>query len=451
MKKKIGYALIFILLYALFYWGVKIWGVFFSIADNFYYLQGELGDDFSRGCWLMIILPFITGCIGLLLIALEIWFDKLSWKLAKSIYLIGLAAVTLICISMGYGFTKKQAKFLPAIEAINNKITLEELEKAMENGEEEILYITRTGCEDCIYMTDQIYRLIYETGIKLKHYDTYADRNERSEEVNAVFTKYNITTVPVLLVLKEGEIVKRFEGEQINKAVDYFTNQPDIKKETVSEKDDIEEQIKESEEQIFSERIVYETAADLTHDGIDDLVRVIVAPDDAGLSTEKLLKGTAFAVIKIYQGTDTNQYETEPCYESRAISTSHAGNGQLFLTEKDGKDYLITTSIYEGQGVAIYSYEIIYLNHGEAVTEAYDDIEFFTDNRYIENGWDVENPVYREDAVPAFKETLMPWLENAIILAALDVNTPIFLSTSEKTYPASEYFNLVWERGDAAD
>ena len=194
----------------------------------------------------------------------------------------------------------------------------------------------------------------------------------------------------------------------------------------------------------LQERIVYETTADLTHDGIVDLVQLIITPDEEGLLPVELLKKYGhLAKVKVYQGIDGDDFEEEPCYVSQECSDSHAGNGTYCLTEKDGHKYLMFSIMYELQGVATYQYQVYYIGSDDVVIVDEDYVQFRTDDSEI---WKSEFELTREDALPKFKEKMTSWIENGSILVALDIDTPLFMSTEEKVCPASEYFDLVWDR-----
>lgn len=210
-----------------------------------------------------------------------------------------------------------------------------------------------------------------------------------------------------------------------------------------------------SAESEITERIVYETLADLNHDGIKDLVQLVVSPDENGVTTEELLvKRMHLASIRVFGGIDGETFEIQPCYESREYSIAHAGNGTVCLTEKDGLEYLMFSSAYEMQGRADYFYNVFYFEDGKAVTMDYGSASFVTDCQ--ETGMSVETlhekgELLRTDAIPEYKEKMMPWIENGKIIISLDIehyDTPLLMSTGNRDCPATEYFDLVWSRGD---
>lgn len=208
-----------------------------------------------------------------------------------------------------------------------------------------------------------------------------------------------------------------------------------------------------SAESEITERIVYETLADLNHDEIKDLVQMIVSPDEKGVTTEELLvKRMRLASIRVFAGIDKETFETKPCYESQEYCMAHAGNGTVCLTEKDGLEYLMFSSAYEIQGRADYFYNVFYFEDSRAVTMDYGAASFVTDCQ--ETGMSVETlhengEFLREDVIPEYKEKMIPWIENGKIIISLDAehyDTPLLMSTENKECPATEYFDLVWSR-----
>ena len=56
------------------------------------------------------------------------------------------------------------------------------------------------------------------------------------------------------------------------------------------------------------------------------------------------------------------KYADESILE-REFSPCHVGNGQMFLTTVDGRDYLIETDFWAGQEQYTYGYTVFFLNY----------------------------------------------------------------------------------------
>lgn len=189
------------------------------------------------------------------------------------------------------------------------------------------------------------------------------------------------------------------------------------------------------------ERVMYETTADLTHDGIADLVQTV----QYSISYEFDLKmgSDTSAFVRVYRGLGDGSYESSPCYTSDAYVSSHAGNGTYVLTEQNGKDYLMKSIMDISQGYGYYSYSVFYITDTNRikVTDSYES-NFCIDMQ--SDLWaTMEHP---DEAVADMKTHIAPWVEKGTILFVLDIWVEVFVSTEEDVYPASTYYDCVWLR-----
>ncbi len=203
----------------------------------------------------------------------------------------------------------------------------------------------------------------------------------------------------------------------------------------------------------WEEVLLYATTADITHDGVDDLLRVVTYVEDENLSkalmsAENALKYASDGVeVKVYRGLEEGFFEKEPCHISERVDDAHVGNGTICLSRKDGQAYLLYSNPYEQQGTADYFFEAYYVDAREGVViDNYGEVSFRADmdsERIFEERYQRT----REEAVPEFRERISSYIEDAEILISLDTYTA-FYSTKERKCPASEFFNTVWERKD---
>ena len=200
----------------------------------------------------------------------------------------------------------------------------------------------------------------------------------------------------------------------------------------------------QEEVEVLTERVLYETTADVTQDGIKEHIEVVMQiwSKEKDPQTDFWYYGT---VVKVFRGRENGGYEQEPLYVSEELFYSHAGNGTIVLTHKDGKDYLMYSVMDEHQGAASYRYHVFYIDHdGKKVVVDEDGIGFANSEYWGQ--W--ETMPHRDEVVPAFREKMTPWIEVGSILIALDVDTEVFMSTTEAVCPASEYYDIVWARKD---
>lgn len=218
----------------------------------------------------------------------------------------------------------------------------------------------------------------------------------------------------------------------------------DSAKDTEQEDNTFSESEEETSEREYEEIIIYETTADLTHDGLKDKIQTVLYSHDGDMELES---GRNSMRLRVFQGRKDGGFEQEASYVSEEYSRSHASNGTFILTEKEGKDYLMFSNMYEHQGKAVYEYSVMYVgkemqtviaekNRGQFVLTEFSDL------------WEWYGTLTREEVVPKFRNQMEPWIEKGTILFALDSMTPVYASTKEQLYPADIYYDQVWSRSD---
>jgi len=203
------------------------------------------------------------------------------------------------------------------------------------------------------------------------------------------------------------------------------------------------------QEDVEKETVVYQVEADVTHDGIPDLIQLsVISLKDAGdfESPQQMLGSVETReLVKVYRGKQEGGYEEYFRFKSRDYGAAHVGNGTVCLTHKEGQDYLLFANLWEGQGFGIYAYAVMYIDDAEGamiVDEASADFSTYEDAE------EVDESAHREDVIPEFREKLTPWVNDATIIVSLDVDSYSYLSSIERECPAAVYFDSVWERGD---
>ena len=199
---------------------------------------------------------------------------------------------------------------------------------------------------------------------------------------------------------------------------------------------------------VANEKVLYETTADLNHDGIDDLVRTIVYSENQTFDLESPANA---AYIQVFAGVGEGKYENTPCYTSDFCSTSHNANGTYCLTEKDDKDYLMYSNMYEQQGEAYYEYCVFYFNkdNGNNIVELEQANKTFATTPFWPQ-WLFSSR--RDNVVPELRYELMEsWIHRGTILVALDAYAPVYYSTENKLCLAHEYYDHVWARTDEGE
>ena len=186
----------------------------------------------------------------------------------------------------------------------------------------------------------------------------------------------------------------------------------------------------DGEEQNMTE--VYTGYYDLTHNGYKEKIvtKVYLEEENENL-TEALYKAGNWGTVEVYEYLGDGQYGIIPLW-SQEFAIAHAGNVQIFLTQKDGYDYLVTTSLWSGQGVCYYDYNVL------------SPLDYSFDRYHNELKG-------AEHYDPQFFTGLESWMkEDSLLLAATDIDMPqgqeAILTTDEEVHYAREYLTVKKEQ-----
>ena len=193
-----------------------------------------------------------------------------------------------------------------------------------------------------------------------------------------------------------------------------------------------------------TETIAYQTKADVTHDGIDDLIQLSVYAEDT-IRVEDFFEGYfGVAYVKVFRGLENGEYERYPRFISRGYDASHVGNGTICVTHKDGQDYLLLSTIYEMQGEATYDYAVIYIDDEDGIVMEDSADAAFAVWEEMHEDWGEKT--HRKDVIPAFQRKIEPWIADATILVSFDIDSDQDLNSIVEECPAEVFFDTVWER-----
>lgn len=187
---------------------------------------------------------------------------------------------------------------------------------------------------------------------------------------------------------------------------------------------------------------IFETTADLTHDGIADLISVVGYGSEPDASVDDVVSNSSYGCyVKVYRGTKNGEYESHPRFISRNFHLSHAGNGTICLSKMD---YLLISTTYEMQGTAQYDFAAFYVDDekGIVIEDTYG-VEFAVDK---DEHQDWNECTHREDVVPLLQEKMTPYLDDSTLLLSLDIDNGALYSCDGKTLEGNDFFDQIWER-----
>ena len=192
----------------------------------------------------------------------------------------------------------------------------------------------------------------------------------------------------------------------------------------------LEEENSNKEEPDMTE--VYTGYYDLTHNGYKEkVVTKVYLEEENGDLTEALRKAGNWGTVEVYEYLGDGRYGIIPLW-SQEFAIAHAGNTQIFLTQKDGYDYLVVTSLWTGQGICYYDYNVL------------SPVDYSFDRYHNELKG-------AEHYDPQFFTGLENWLkEDSLLLVATDINMPqgqeAILTTDEEVHYAREYLTVKKEQ-----
>ena len=198
--------------------------------------------------------------------------------------------------------------------------------------------------------------------------------------------------------------------------------------------------------------------ADLTHDGVEDyIVTAMYFTPGTEVTAENLDAAIQEQIwyvdvfVEVYDGSKITGEEKvgEPIWIG-GYSATHAGNGQINLVHRDGRDYLLESSLWTGQGMLGYTYEVFSLD-GEGNKAVADDYNI---NFVMESG----NPdrvlpeAEQKEQLTTFKNRITFWFEGGLLLAATDVDLKRQLITmGENRYVPEDFYDQKWAERQIVD
>lgn len=200
---------------------------------------------------------------------------------------------------------------------------------------------------------------------------------------------------------------------------------------------------KNNAKQEEKETIAYETTADLNHDGIKDLVQITCFSLSNQPDIEKEVSSNAQFHVKMYRGLQNGGYEKQARFISKSLNGSHAENGEIFLTTKDGKDYLLFGQMYEMQGSVTYAYGAIFIDDekGIQIVDEYGDGFFIGNEDFTTH----KGTKIMAQHLSKLKKKIAPWIQKSSILVVEDCSREYyFCCQTGKERSTTEYYNLFW-------
>lgn len=168
---------------------------------------------------------------------------------------------------------------------------------------------------------------------------------------------------------------------------------------------------------------------DINHDGTPDTIYVsyIVSEDFDGEFTDRLFRNGALGFVKVFDGSDFSNADASPLW-TIDYGLAHMGNKQISATTIDGKDYLIITSLWNGQGDSNYRYDVFYFENGNIKVVDSNEMSFKT----------ADKPDLSE-----FFTSLYQWINSdSVLLIAADIDLDkVYFSRGKTVLNPNVYYS----------
>lgn len=100
-------------------------------------------------------------------------------------------------------------------DAKMTELTLEQLEARIElkTAKPLYLYIGRDDCPDCQKVHPRLTEINRDNHLGILSYSTSRDRESRPEKMYEILDRLQVDSVPMILILENGEVTERYSGE----------------------------------------------------------------------------------------------------------------------------------------------------------------------------------------------------------------------------------------------
>lgn len=224
---------------------------------------------------------------------------------------------------------------------------------------------------------------------------------------------------------------------------------------------------KESNVDTKEKTVLFSQKIDLNEDGTMEELRVTAlgkVDADNPQTVEQLIEEGGLIKFCVLD-ENGNVYKSYGNESEMTLYKEMYGNLQIFLTkDDDGNEVILVTKIQENRWMGYYEFniydvwqtrgaqEVSYSNYyTKSISQRTEEDKWYYDavafTKMKRNPLDTMEDT-RTAVIPKYKHYLEPWIQDAVLLAAVDFcHDPIVLySTKDHQIPATEYFEEVWNR-----
>lgn len=178
--------------------------------------------------------------------------------------------------------------------------------------------------------------------------------------------------------------------------------------------------------------VLSQFSADLTHDGQENLI-LLTVPEGATLQEVmdgRIAAGQFYVTVKQNYLAEAAEGDFSDLYYiiKKEFSPTHVGNGQMFVTTVEGKDYLIQTNFWSGMDTLTYQYEVFFEDRNA---------KYEVESAKLE----MSESSSKED-ISEFFSGLNTWVNDStyvVYVADIDYEPNLFYSTEDHKISPVEY------------
>lgn len=103
-----------------------------------------------------------------------------------------------------------------------NNIDNDDFKNISESSDLHLVYVGRPTCEICVDFKPKLEHLASKRFINFDYYNTDEFKKNNSDELKEFLKKTDISYVPVVIAVKNGEVIERFDSKDGIKEIDNF-------------------------------------------------------------------------------------------------------------------------------------------------------------------------------------------------------------------------------------
>lgn len=407
--------------------------------------------------------PFVWAAYILFCRDIEIACDEKVVSTADEVYKRLYAKTLLECSVRG--------KIITACPLAFGEVSVKERIKAVLSYKKPAFWVTIFSIIVCIgvsicFMTDPApdkKPVMPNETVENETVENESKNESKNEGVNNTYNETISNQISESETQKEDSDIETMEtGTKSDANVD-ITNKYD-KFGNLLLNDNIDFEISQSnaygESDLRYHNLIYSTYADLNHDGLYDLVQVVLHSNKKELY-EFETKGNSMVNVYVYSGIGDGIYEKNSCFVSRDYGRKDGMEGIIDIVHKDGKDYLLLAEIVEELGKGSFSYKVVYLDTDKKYTdEAADNqsknpcnIVVFDEYSgeyydYMAACEDWPSKKHRAQLYTELKSNIEKWLKDDELLYGEISGQAALASTVDRKESADVFYDTFWNYQD---